>query len=315
MYIVTGSAGFLGINLCKRLLKIKDSQVLGIDNLANPSPLHRELRAHPRYKFLHRDLTELTVDEVLLTAGNQPIEAVFHLASIASPKHYMNNQRATLRCGSVGTELLLQISSEVHARIVVASTSEVYGDPTIHPQKETYWGNVNPIGMRSMYDESKRYAEALCFAYLRECDTDIGVVRIFNTYGPGMAPDDGRLIPTILGQILTHRPITIHGDGTQTRSLCYVSDTVEALISMAEKTGLPGPINIGNPEEHSVAKICSIVQDLFGHSDITMISGMPDDPKRRCPDVFLAQKYLNWYPAVSLRAGLCSTYDYLRRVL
>jgi dTDP-glucose 4,6-dehydratase len=237
---------------------------------------------------------------------------VFHLASPASPVDYMRLPVHTLRTGALGTANALDVAERSGARMILASTSEVYGDPLEHPQPETYWGNVNPVGPRSVYDEAKRFAEALTFAYRRVRSADVGVARIFNTYGPRMRSDDGRMVPTFCTQALAGKPITVTGTGQQTRSLCYVDDTVDALIALA-RCDYAGPVNIGNPTELSVLHIAELIRDLAGgESPIHFLPPAQDDPQRRCPDITVARDRLGWEPAVSYRDGLAVTVDWFR---
>jgi dTDP-glucose 4,6-dehydratase len=238
------------------------------------------------------------------------VDTVFHLASPASPVDYLRLPVQTLRTGALGTANALDIAERCGARLVLASTSEVYGDPLEHPQSETYWGNVNPVGPRSVYDEAKRFAEALTFAYRRVRSADVGVARIFNTYGPRMRADDGRIVPTFASQALAGEPITVNGDGQQTRSLCYVDDTVAGLVALA-KSGFAGPVNIGNPHELTVLQIAEIIRDLAGSSSpIQFMPPSEDDPRRRCPDITLARENLGWQPTVPYREGLAVTLEW-----
>jgi dTDP-glucose 4,6-dehydratase len=237
---------------------------------------------------------------------------VFHLASPASPVDYHRLPIATLRAGSLGTATALEIAQRAGARLILASTSEVYGDPEQHPQTEKYWGNVNPIGPRSVYDEAKRYAEALVFAYLREGTVDAGVARIFNTYGPGMRGDDGRIVPTFCRQAVAGEPLTVFGTGGQTRSLCYVDDTVAGLIALAH-SAISGPVNIGNPTEVTVLAVAELIRDLAGSRSPIEFPPVPaDDPRRRCPDITVARQQLGWQPRVDYRAGLATTLQWFR---
>jgi nucleoside-diphosphate-sugar epimerase len=237
---------------------------------------------------------------------------VFHLASPASPVDYMRLPVQTLRTGALGTANALDIAERCGARMVLASTSEVYGDPLQHPQAETYWGNVNPVGPRSVYDEAKRFAEALTFAYRRVRSADVGVARIFNTYGPRMRSDDGRMVPTFCTQALAGEPITVAGSGQQTRSLCYVDETVDALLALA-RSDCAGPVNVGNPTELSVLHIAELIRDLSGsRSPIHFLPAAEDDPQRRCPDITLARDRLGWRPRVPYRAGLEVTVEWFR---
>ncbi|OBB08682.1 epimerase [Mycolicibacterium conceptionense] len=301
--LVTGGGGFLGGHLCQRLLD-DGVEVLAVDDLSTSAPSAQSLLADRRgYQFIRHDITVPLADIPL-------VDTIFHLASPASPVDYQSMPVHTLRTGALGTGNVLDIADRCGARMVLASTSEVYGDPLEHPQRETYWGNVNPVGPRSMYDESKRFAEALAFAYRSERSTDVGVARLFNTYGPRMRDDDGRIVPTFCRQALAGEPITVHGTGHQTRSLCYVDDTVDALLAMA-RADCTGPINIGNPRELSVLEIAETIRDLAGSdSPIRFLPAALDDPQRRCPDITEANHKLGWQPAVDCRKGLVATLEW-----
>lgn len=301
--LVTGGGGFLGGHLCQRLLD-NDVEVLAVDNLSTSAPSAEALLSdRSGYQFIRHDITVPLVDIPL-------VDTIFHLASPASPVDYQRMPVQTLRTGALGTGNVLDVADRCGARIVLASTSEVYGDPLEHPQRESYWGNVNPVGPRSMYDESKRFAEALAFAYRGERSTDIGVARLFNTYGPRMRADDGRIVPTFCRQALAGEPITVHGTGHQTRSLCYVDDTVDALLALA-RADCPGPINIGNPRELSVLEIAEIIKSLVdSDSPIRFVPADVDDPQRRCPDIAEAHLRLGWQPRVDCRQGLADTLEW-----
>ena len=240
------------------------------------------------------------------------VDAVAHLASPASPRDYLRFPLQTLLTGSLGTEYALRLADKWSARFVLASTSEVYGNPAVHPQHEGYWGNVNPVGPRSVYDEAKRFAEALTAAWRRENGLNAGIVRIFNTYGPKMAASDGRVISTFIAQALTGEPLTVFGDGSQTRSFCYVDDLVRGLVRMID-SAVPGPVNLGNPEECSIMDVASLVLAITGSaSQITHLPLPPDDPVRRCPDIAVARRLLQWQPRIPLNDGLQMTADWLR---
>lgn len=305
--LVTGGLGFVGGHLCERLLG-SGVEVICLDDQSTSAPSATDLfRDRPGYRFLQHDISEPLPD---LPSG---IDTVFHLASPASPVDYLRLPIQTLCTGALGTAHMLEFAQRCGARLVLASTSEVYGDPQEHPQTETYWGNVNPIGPRSVYDEAKRFAEALTFAYLRERSVDVAVARIFNTYGPRMRPDDGRVVPTFCHQALANEPITVNGTGAQTRSLCFVDDTVTALIALAESDCV-GPVNVGNPDELTVLRIAELIRDLVGSdSPIEFQSAPQDDPQRRCPDISLARELLDWQPRVSYTDGLSTTVDWFRR--
>jgi dTDP-glucose 4,6-dehydratase len=301
--VVTGGAGFLGTHLCESLLAA-GTEVLCVDNFLTSSPASlRSLRAEPGFRLHEADVAEgLDID------GN--VDLIVHLASPASPVDYQRYPLATLDAGSRGTRNALQLAARTRARFVLASTSEVYGDPAVSPQAEGYWGNVNPVGPRSVYDESKRFAEALTAAYRRAGRADTGIARIFNTYGPGMRPGDGRVVPTFACQALLGLPLTVAGDGSQTRSLCHVNDTVRGILAVAA-SGLGGPVNIGNPEEATVLRIAERIIGLSGScSGIEHIPLPEDDPLVRCPDITLAANALGWQPEISWREGLSETLEW-----
>jgi dTDP-glucose 4,6-dehydratase len=299
--LVTGGAGFLGSHLCEELLR-RGHRVICIDNLETGSLANIE---HIRDEaFVHRNL-----DIIEPYFIDEPIDFVYHLASPASPIDYLRLPLATLKVGSYGTHHTLGLAKVHRARFLIASTSEVYGDPQVHPQPETYWGHVNPIGPRGVYDEAKRYAEALTMAYHRQQGVDTAIVRIFNTYGPRMRPHDGRAIPTFLRQALQHRPITVFGDGSQTRSFCYVEDEIRGLIALAE-SGQHNPINIGNPDEFTLLELAKTVIEVTGSNSEIVYEALPtDDPQVRQPDITLAREILHWEPEISLREGLKRTID------
>ncbi|KWX65683.1 UDP-glucuronic acid decarboxylase family protein [Mycobacterium sp. NAZ190054] len=305
--LVTGGAGFLGRHLCATLVR-SGAEVVCVDNLSTSSGA---AEGTPGVRFVRHDISVPLPEPWRHTA----FDVIFHLACPASPPDYLRLPLATLRTGALGTAEVLDVADRCAARIVLASTSEVYGDPLQHPQCETYWGNVNPIGPRSVYDEAKRYAEALAFAYRRERGTDIGVARIFNTYGPGMRPDDGRMVPTFCGQALRGEPLTVAGDGTQTRSLCYVDDTIAGLIALAH-SDFAGPVNIGNPVELPVLRCAEIIRDLVGAQvPIEHRPAATDDPRRRCPDITVARQRLGWAPKVGHLDGLSATVEWFRSAL
>ncbi|MBI2700521.1 MULTISPECIES: NAD-dependent epimerase/dehydratase family protein [Mycobacterium] len=304
--LVTGGAGFLGEHLCDQLLGA-GVEVVSVDDLSTARAAAPRSKA-PGYRFVRHDIC----DPAIITEIGTAFDTVFHLASPASPVDYYRLPIATLRAGSAGTATALEIVQRGGGRLILASTSEVYGDPQQHPQNELYWGNVNPVGPRSVYDEAKRYAEALVFAYLREGLADIGVARIFNTYGPGMRAHDGRMVPTFCRQALSGEPLTVSGTGRQTRSLCYVDDTVAGLIALA-RSSFSGPVNIGNPTEVTVLEIAELIRDLAGSSaPIEFTAAAVDDPQRRCPDITLAQEQLGWEPTVEYHAGLATTLQWFR---
>jgi dTDP-glucose 4,6-dehydratase len=300
--LVTGGAGFLGSHLCDELLT-RGHRVLCVDNLETGSLANIE---HIRTdRFVHRN-----IDIIEPYFIDEPIDFVYHLASPASPIDYLRLPLLTLKVGSYGTHHTLGVAKQHRARFLTASTSEVYGDPEIHPQPEHYWGNVNPIGPRGVYDEAKRYAEALTMAYHRQQGVDTAIVRIFNTYGPKMRPHDGRAIPTFLRQALQDRPITVFGEGSQTRSFCYVDDLIRGIIALSE-SGYHDPVNVGNPNEFTLLELAETVIEVTGSRSQIVFEALPtDDPKVRQPDISLAQQILGWEPAVELREGLQRTIEH-----
>lgn len=308
--LITGGAGFLGSRLCALLLDGGARRVWCIDDLSTSSAANiSAVQGLSGVEFVERDITEGFEDP----GRFGPLDAVFHLASAASPPDYLRLPIATLRAGAQGTAAALDIAEACRARFVLASTSEVYGDPLVHPQPETYWGNVNPIGLRSVYDEAKRYAEALTFAHRRARSADVGVARIFNSYGPGMRADDGRMVPTFCGQALRGEPITVAGTGRQTRSLCYVDDTVTGLIALAARD-VTGPVNLGGPDELTVLHVAELIRERSGSaSPIRHIAAAEDDPRRRCPDIRRAREALGWAPTVGAAEGLDATIAWFRR--
>ncbi|WP_424528316.1 UDP-glucuronic acid decarboxylase family protein [Sphaerisporangium viridialbum] len=306
--VVTGGAGFLGSHLCERLLA-EGASVICMDNFLTGSPANVEhLMGRPRFRIVECDLTGF-----VHVPGE--VDLVLHFASAASPTDYLRHPIATLKVGSLGTLHALGLAREKDARFVLASTSEVYGDPLEHPQRETYWGNVNPVGPRSVYDEAKRFAESLTTAYRNSHDVDTAIVRIFNTYGPRMRPHDGRAIPTFVRQALGGEPITVTGDGSQTRSICYVDDTVQGVLTLAD-SGFEGPVNIGNPSELSMLELATMVRDLTGSSSRIMFVDRPvDDPGVRRPDTSLAARRLGWRPEIDVTTGLLRTISWFEREL
>ncbi|WP_082983671.1 NAD-dependent epimerase/dehydratase family protein [Mycobacterium scrofulaceum] len=306
--LITGGAGFLGAHLCNRLLDA-DVEVVSVDDLTTSSPAATDrLAGLPGYRFVRHDVC----DRSLVDSVGTSFDTVFHLASPASPVDYQRRPIETLRAGSAGTATALEVAERGGARFVLASTSEVYGDPEVHPQPESYWGNVNPNGPRSVYDEAKRYAEALTFAHHRLGRVDVGVARIFNTYGPGMRADDGRMVPTFCHQALRGEPLTVSGTGLQTRSLCYVDDTVAGLIALA-RADFSGPVNIGNPTELTVLAVAELLREFAGsRSTIQFTPPAEDDPQRRCPDITVARDRLGWEPRVDHRTGLAATVAWFR---
>jgi dTDP-glucose 4,6-dehydratase len=299
--LVTGGAGFLGSHLCDELLR-RGERVICVDNFETGSLVNIAHIRTPDFVHLHSDITKpFFVDE--------PVDAVYHFASPASPIDYLRLPLHTLKVGSYGTHNALGLAKQHRARFLLASTSEVYGDPHVHPQPETYWGHVNPIGPRGVYDEAKRYSEALTMAYHRQQGVDTAIVRIFNTYGPRMRPHDGRAIPTFLRQALQDRPVTVFGDGSQTRSFCYVSDLVDGIIKLAE-SGYHLPVNIGNPDEFTLLELAHAVIEVTGSRSEIVHEALPtDDPQVRRPDISLASEMLGWKPLVLLRDGLSRTIE------
>jgi dTDP-glucose 4,6-dehydratase len=299
--LVTGGAGFLGSHLCDELLR-RGHRVICVDNLETGSLGNIEHIRDADFVFRNDDIiTPYFVDE--------PVDFVYHLASPASPIDYLRLPLHTLKVGSHGTHHTLGLAKAKRARFLIASTSEVYGDPKVHPQPETYWGHVNSVGPRGVYDEAKRYAEALTMAYHRQQGVDTAIMRIFNTYGPRMRPHDGRAIPTFLRQALQDRPITVFGDGSQTRSFCYVDDLIRGMIALAE-SGEHNPVNIGNPNEFTLLELAETVIDLIGSKSEIVYEALPtDDPQVRQPDITLAKSLLGWEPEISLREGLERTIE------
>ena len=306
--VVTGGAGFLGSHLCEAMLGRGD-EVVCVDNLATGAESNvRELASSPGFTLVRHDVSGFfEVDGA--------VDAVLHFASPASPADYLRMPIQTLKVGSLGTHNALGLARAKAARFLLASTSEVYGDPEVHPQREDYRGSVDPVSLRGVYDEAKRFAEALTMAYHRYHGVDTGIARIFNTYGPRMRPDDGRVVSNFITAALSDRPLEIFGDGLQTRSFCYVDDTVRALVALLD-SGVHEPVNIGNPAEISVRDFADKVLFVTGsHSPVVRVEPMPDDPARRCPDISRARALLGWSPTVVLEQGLRRTADWLREVL
>jgi len=306
--VVLGASGFLGSHLCDELIARGD-EVVGIDDLSSSTGVNlKALESEPRFTFLKGDIAE-----GIPVRGT--VDAVLNFASPASPPRYLETPIQTLRTGSRGTDNALQFALENNARFIMASTSEVYGDPTISPQVETYWGNVNSIGERSCYDEAKRYAEALCMAYWREYQANIGIVRIFNTYGPRLDPTDGRVVSNFVCQALQGQNLTVYGDGSQTRSFCYVDDEIRGILALLDSNER-GPINIGNPVEFTMLELAELVLELTGSQSQLVYEALPaDDPLQRCPDITLARQLLKWEPTVELREGLRHTIDWFQKTL
>src|SRR5215218_994191 len=305
--LVTGGAGFLGSNLCDFLLD-RGHRVICVDNFETGSLKNIAHLRRDDFVFVHRDITEpYEIDE--------PIDFVYHMASPASPIDYARLPLHTLKVGSYGTHHTLGLAKWKRARFLLASTSEVYGDPLVHPQKETYWGNVNPIGPRGVYDEAKRYAEALTMAYLRQQGVDTCIARIFNTYGPRMRPNDGRAIPTFLRQALTDKPVTVFGDGSQTRSFCFVDDLVRGLVTLNESE-VHEPVNIGNPDEMTLLDMARLIIELTESRSEIVFEALPiDDPQVRQPDISRARDLLGWEPEIDVRDGIERTIKHYTEIL
>jgi len=306
--LVTGGAGFLGSHLCERLLE-EGHEVLCVDNYLTGSKYNIEhLLDHHCFELLRHDITfplYLEVDEI------------YNLACPASPVHYQYDPVQTTKTSVHGAINMLGLAKRVKAKIFQASTSEIYGDPEVHPQREDYWGHVNPIGIRACYDEGKRCAETLFFDYHRQYQVEIRVARIFNTYGPRMHPGDGRVVSNFIMQALKGLPLTIYGDGTQTRSFCYVDDMVEGMVRlMNREEGIAGPVNIGNPHEITIKELADIIRDITGSASDIVFAELPgDDPQRRCPDITKARKMLVWKPEVDIGRGLRKTVDYFEKLI
>lgn len=299
--LVTGGCGFIGSHLIDRLMKDEKNIVICVDNCfsGNKSNIAHWLN-HPRFEFIRHDVTEKFFVEV---------DQIYHLACPASPVFYQNNGIRTIKTNVLGTLNVLGVAKRLKARFLISSTSEVYGDPDVHPQVEEYWGNVNPIGIRSCYDEGKRLAESLCFEYYRQHGVDIRVARIFNTYGPRMLENDGRVVSNFIVQAIKGIPITIYGTGEQTRSFCYVDDLVDGLIRLMNGSYI-GPVNMGNPGEYTIKQLASTVQELVNPNNEVVYKDVPsDDPRRRRPDISKAKQYLNWEPKIDLKTGLQKTID------
>jgi UDP-glucuronate decarboxylase len=305
--LVTGGAGFIGSHLCDSLID-QGHDVLCVDNLFSGNKDNiRHLIGHPYFEFVRHDIIHPFFAEV---------DQIYHLACPASPIHYQYNPIKTIKTSVIGTINLLGLAKRVKARILLASTSEVYGNPSLHPQPETYWGNVNPIGIRSCYDEGKRVAETLMMDYHRQNGVAIRIVRIFNTYGPRMAVNDGRVISNFIVQALRGGEITVYGDGKQTRSFCYVSDLIAGMTKMMEGNGFVGPVNLGNPRESTILEIADQILSMTGTHSRVIFKPLPsDDPERRCPDISLARKKLGWEPGISLEMGLERTIAYFKEKL
>ncbi|RKG92380.1 MULTISPECIES: UDP-glucuronic acid decarboxylase family protein [Corallococcus] len=306
--VVLGGAGFVGSHLCERLLDDGAEAVLAVDNLITGNEENvRTLKPRAGFRYVKQDIIDgLEVEG--------PVDFVFNMASPASPIDYANLPLETLRVGSIGTENALKLAEKKKAVFLMASTSEVYGDPLVHPQKEDYWGNVNPIGPRSVYDEAKRYSEAISAAYERSRGVNVRIVRIFNTYGPRMRLNDGRVVPAFVGQALKGEDFSVFGDGSQTRSFCYVKDLVDGLVRLV-LSDVRGPVNIGNPREMTIKQFAEAVREAAGGGRQIVYQPLPkDDPKQRQPDITRARTLLGWEPKVSLEEGLRETIAYFREV-
>jgi UDP-glucuronate decarboxylase len=305
--LVTGGAGFLGSHLCDRLLE-QNHDVICLDNFFTGSKRNvAHLLPHPSFELVRHDVIEPILLEV---------DRIYNLACPASPVHYQYNAVKTLKTSVMGAINMLGLAKRVKARILQASTSEVYGDPEVHPQREDYWGHVNPIGIRSCYDEGKRVAETLCFDYHRQNHVDIRVMRIFNTYGPRMHPEDGRVVSNFIVQALRGQDITVYGDGSQTRSFCYVDDLLKGMMALMEHPSMTGPVNIGNPGEFTIRQLADEVISMTGSKSRIVERPLPsDDPRQRQPDITLAKRELDWEPEIALRDGLARTIAYFDELL
>lgn len=305
--LVTGGAGFIGSHLCKRLLE-KGNKVICFDNLFTGSKSNiKDLMDNPDFEFVEGDV---------LNQLSYEVDEIYNLACPASPVHYQYDPVMTTKTSFIGALNVLELAKKTGARILQSSTSEIYGDPLVHPQTEDYRGNVNPIGPRACYDEGKRVAETLFFDYKRQYGVDIRVIRIFNTYGPHMLANDGRVVSNFIVQALNNEDITIYGDGSQTRSFCYVDDLVNGMIAMMEKDDFNGPVNLGNPHEMTVLELAEMIIEKTGSSSKIVHKPLPvDDPIKRKPNIELAKKELNWQPAVSISDGIDSTIEYFRLII
>ncbi len=307
--LVTGGAGFIGSHLCEQLLK-EGHEVICVDNLGSGTFENvRHLTDNKKFRFIKHNI----IEPLQLIEGK--IDWIFHLASRASPEDYQKYPVETALANSVGTDRMAKLALAKNAVILFTSTSEAYGEPREHPQKESYWGNVNPVGIRSCYDESKRFGEALLMAYYREYNVDVKIVRIFNTYGPRMRIDDGRVIPNFITQTLQNDPLTIYGDGSQTRSFCYIDDMVSGLIKMMKSKEI-GPKNLGNPKEYSIMETAELIKKITGaKSEFKYLPLPKDDPSKRQPDISQARKLLSWEPKVGFEEGLKKTINYFEKIL
>jgi len=304
--VITGGAGFVGSHLCDELLARGD-EVVAVDNLITG---RRQNIAHLEDE---RGFTFVEADVAVEIPVSGHVDAVMHFASPASPFEYLAHPIETLDTGSLGTRCALDLARANDARLLLASTSEIYGDPLVHPQVESYWGNVNSVGPRAVYDEAKRFAETLTMTYRRELGVDVGIVRIFNTYGPRLRPADGRVVSNFLVQAMDNQPLTIYGDGSQTRAYCFVEDEVRGILALLDSDAV-GPVNIGNPVEYTVSELAHFVLDVTGSESELVYRPLPtDDPTRRCPDITLARELLGWEPKVPLREGLERTHEWYQK--
>ncbi|MBK7995562.1 MAG: SDR family oxidoreductase [Blastocatellia bacterium] len=305
--LVTGGAGFIGTHLCHRLIEA-ENEVICLDNFFTGQKNNiADLLTYPNFELIRHDITQPIFLEV---------DQIYNLACPASPVHYQYNPVKTIKTNILGTLNMLGLAKRVKARILQASTSEVYGDPLQHPQKEEYWGNVNPIGIRSCYDEGKRTAETLMMDYYRQNKVDVRIIRIFNTYGPFMHENDGRVVSNFIVQALRNKDITVYGDGSQTRSFCYVDDLVSGMIKMMEQPDFIGPVNLGNPEEYTVLELAQKIIKMVHSQSKVVFKPLPEnDPTRRRPDITLAKEKLNWQPTIPVDQGLEKTIEYFRKVV
>ncbi|MCX5852670.1 MAG: GDP-mannose 4,6-dehydratase [Deltaproteobacteria bacterium] len=309
--LISGGAGFIGSHLCDHFLN-KGHTVICLDSLVTGNQKYIISKKNNKsFILIENDLTYMRLADF----PQLHIDNILHFASPASPQDYMKYPFITLRAGSIGTEILLELAQKHSARFLLASTSEIYGDPTIHPQKEKYWGNVNPVGPRSIYDEAKRFAESYTMAYKRYLDLDIKIVRIFNTYGPRMRLNDGRALPNFMAQALKGKPITIYGDGTQTRSLCYITDLIDGIEGVIY-TSYSDPINLGSPEEITILELAQRIKKISNSKSEIIFKPLPiDDPTKRCPEISIARKVLGWEPKVTLDEGLILSFSYFKQAL
>ena len=303
--LITGGAGFIGSHLCEILLN-KGYKIIAMDSLITGEIKNIEhLRSNKNFAYIHHDVSKHIVI-------NEELDFVLHFASPASPVDYQKIPIQTLKVGSLGTHNTLGLALAKKAKYILASTSEVYGDPLVNPQPESYWGNVNPIGVRACYDEAKRFAEALTMAYHRIHKLDTKIVRIFNTYGPRIRKDDGRVVPNFINQSLSNKPITVYGNGKQTRSFCYVSDLIDGICKLM-MSSVNDPINLGNPEEHTILEFADLIKELTNSNSKIVFKSLPlDDPHVRCPDITKAKKLLKWKPNIELRGGLIKTIEWFK---